>query len=73
MVKEYAIDTTITYNGITLLVTQAPNNEPVCTGCYFSNYQMRKRGMREFSCCNHHLACTKGERKDRKHVIFKEI
>ena len=73
MLKEHAVGTTIAYNGITLLVMQAPNNDPVCTGCYFSNYQMRKRGMREFSCFNHNLACTKGERKDGKHVIFKAV
>ena len=73
MLKEHAIGTKITYSGITLLVTQAPNNNPVCTGCYFSDHQRRMRGENKFSCHLHGLACTKGERKDRHHVIFKQV
>ena len=74
--KYYPIGTTVpwpTETGEKLVVEEAKGNKAVCTGCYFTDWQRRKRGLAKFSCYVHQMACTPPNRRDGKHVIFKPI
>ena len=63
----------VNYEGIILQVQPQQYNEPSCLGCYFSTNEAQKRGENYVSCSTHGLICTASMRKDRKHVIFREI
>lgn len=56
-----------------LVVTETKDNKPVCTGCFFSRRERRKKGLSDYSCYKHLMSCTAMGRKDRRHVIFKEV
>lgn len=60
----------VDYNGTTLLVAKSKDNNPTCSGCYFSDGYRILAGMAKISCCVHGLACTAGSRKDKHHVVF---
>lgn len=71
--KYYATGERIDYDGVTLLVTPTQYNNAVCTGCWFSDWERRKRGEAKMSCCTHGIACTKNKRKDKRHVVFIKV
>lgn len=60
------------YQGTLLIVQPQVDNKPLCTGCFFSSHQTRKRGVPLVGCASHGMVCTASIRKDRHHVIFKE-
>ena len=64
---------TFVFGDIKLKVVATKRNTAVCTGCYFSSFVRRKLGLAEYSCYMHNLACTKHQREDGKHVIFKIV
>lgn len=69
--KDYPIGSIVKYGHDTLVVEPSPNNEPVCTRCYFSEVVRKRLGLTaKFSCYIHKMACTSHMRKDMKHVIF---
>lgn len=70
--NDFPTGTIVHYEKVLLVVEATPYNKPVCTGCYFSDWERRRRGLANFSCHLHQMACTKHFRKDRKHVVFKE-
>ena len=72
--KDIKIGTKITFEGHVLVVEQAKGNNPICTGCYFSDSVRRRLYHKsKYSCYVHNMACTPPNRKDKKHVIFKPV
>ena len=73
MTKFYPVGTIVpwpTETGEKLMVMESQDNKPICTGCFFTDLQRRKRGLGKFSCYMHQMACTPANRKDKKHVKF---
>lgn len=73
MGKFYRIGEAIGYEGVSLTVTPQRKNLASCAGCYFNDTNRRKRGLSDFSCYLHGMECTASMRRDRKHIIFKEL
>ena len=71
--KDLPVGTKVQYENVQLVVTATKDNQPVCTGCYFSDGVRWKHGKAKFSCYVHGMSCTKFMRKDKRYVIFKEI
>ena len=62
-----------TYNGYILIARQQKGNLPICAGCFFTEDNMRKHGMKRIDCHKHNLACTPYTRKDKCNIIFKVL
>lgn len=71
--RDIPIGTDFCYGKIKLRVEATPYNTPSCAGCFFSNSYRDKRKIFRVSCHIHKMACTKSMRKDRHHVIFKNL
>lgn len=67
------IRTEFYYGKIKMRVEATPYNKPVCCGCFFSDFYRKKRKLYRFNCHIHHMACTKAMRKDKHHVISKNL
>ena len=61
-----------TYDGYILMARQQKGNLPICAGCFFTEDNLHKHGMKRIDCHKHNLACTPYTRKDKCNVIFKE-
>ena len=55
---------------VTLIVKESKNG--TCKGCWYNGWKNKKRNY-PYSCYTHGHACTPYYRKDKKHVIFKEV
>ena len=71
MIKFAPIGSIIKYDNTTLRVISTPL--PMCTGCFFSDAERKKKGLAKFSCYMHKYACTAHVRKDKSHVIFMKV
>lgn len=62
------IGTTFEQGDVTLKVVETKNPQ-TCKGCWYAG---QTNGIRNYSrsCVSHKHACTSGNRKDRKQVIF---
>ncbi len=71
--KFYKVGSIIKYtNNIKLEVVKVRN--PVCTGCYFSDYIYSKyNNGKDISCITHKLLCIKHLRPDNCSVIFRRL
>lgn len=69
--KQPMIGEIVVYGEMELFVVPTKDNEPTCTGCFFSRQQCRYDKRKEISCNTHGFVCTAFRRKDKKHVIFK--
>lgn len=67
-----AIGGIIVFKAVRLRVMPTMGNAADCMGCYFSDAECDRRGVRRMSCFRHGHMCTAGARKDRQHVIFIE-
>lgn len=70
--KIYPIGSKIRLFDVTLKVIAQKDNKPSCAGCYFEKHNPNKRGS-SISCFTHAIACTAHIRKDRHHIILKEL
>lgn len=70
--KDYPIDSQVPYKNAMLIVVAQKCNEPSCKGCYFGDAIQEKRH-KKIACYTHGMACTAFLRKDKHHIIFKEI
>lgn len=66
------LNKTTTYDGYILIARQQKGNLPICAGCFFTEDNLRKHGLKRVDCHKHNLACTPYTRKDKCNVIFKE-
>ena len=57
---------------IILVVEESKNGLPLCEGCWYAYKKGKKHGYNK-SCYRHGHACTSGNRKDKKQVIFKKL
>ena len=74
MKKTYIpLNKTTTYDGYILIARQQKGNLPICAGCFFTEDNMRKHGMKRIDCHKHNLACTPYARKDKCNIIFKVL
>lgn len=71
--KDIKVGTEFCYGKTKLRVEAADYNNPVCTGCFFSDFYRQKRRLWKFSCHIHKMACTPNTRSDRRNVIFREV
>lgn len=63
------IGTTFEHGNVTLKVVEI-KGQRTCKGCWYAGSTDGKKNYNK-SCCSHKHACTSGNRKDRKQVIFK--
>ena len=65
--KYNPIGSTFQEGDVTLQVTEIKNPR-TCKGCWYANRKNYNR-----ACYSHQHACTSGNRKDKKQVIFKLV
>ena len=71
MAKFYPVGTKVNFDGFLLEVKEQTLNRPSCKGCFFTRDNLERNGLKEISCYLHSMDCTKHQRKDKKHVVFK--
>lgn len=67
------LNKTTTYDGYILIARQQKGNLPICAGCFFTEDNLRKHGLKRIDCHKHNLACTPYTRKDKCNIIFKVL
>ena len=70
--KFYPIGSIVEYCHVKLQVVPQQQNLPSCAGCYFADSRQDKR-REAISCYTHGIACTAHVRKDKRHIIIKEV
>ncbi len=70
MSKFYKIGGVVSFDGVNLLVKGQIGNKPSCMGCFFTDDNRKKHGLKRISCYLHGMSCTAAMRRDNKHVVF---